>query len=158
MKSIFLFLFALIGIQSLQAKGLNFIVENYMEIKDGLVSSSRDKVTTSAASFLSQIDSFKTESLTSKEKKVYNKVKSDLISSLTSIKKAKNIADQRKTFADLSDAIKKLMSEIKHVDRIVYRFYCPMKMELWFSYSKEVKNPYFGQQMLNCGSLEETYQ
>jgi hypothetical protein len=41
----------------------------------------------------------------------------------------------------------------------VYKAYCPMANNnqgaTWLSDSKEIRNPYFGDKMLKCGSLKE---
>ena len=40
----------------------------------------------------------------------------------------------------------------------VYKQYCPMAFNntgaYWFSNSKEIFNPYFGEKMLKCGRVE----
>ena len=44
----------------------------------------------------------------------------------------------------------------------VYVQYCPMafndKGASWISSSKEIRNPYFGDKMMNCGEVKETIQ
>jgi hypothetical protein len=44
----------------------------------------------------------------------------------------------------------------------VYVAYCPMANNNeganWLSNDKEIKNPYFGDKMLRCGSVMETIQ
>jgi hypothetical protein len=44
----------------------------------------------------------------------------------------------------------------------VYVAYCPMANNNeganWLSNDKEIKNPYFGDKMLRCGSVKETIQ
>lgn len=44
----------------------------------------------------------------------------------------------------------------------IYMQYCPMafnnKGAYWFASDKEVMNPYFGDQMLHCGSVKETFK
>ncbi|MBA4058359.1 MAG: hypothetical protein C0490_26815, partial [Marivirga sp.] len=45
---------------------------------------------------------------------------------------------------------------------ILYLEYCPMANNnegaYWLSNEKEIKNPYFGDKMLKCGSVKETIQ
>ncbi|MDC6388873.1 hypothetical protein PP182_09290 [Maribacter sp. PR1] len=38
----------------------------------------------------------------------------------------------------------------------LYYQYCPMQDANWLSKDKTVKNPYYGSQMLSCGSTVET--
>ena len=44
----------------------------------------------------------------------------------------------------------------------LYIEYCPMANNnegaFWLSNEKEIKNPYFGEMMLKCGSVKETLQ
>ncbi|MBC6491569.1 hypothetical protein BC349_10955 [Flavihumibacter stibioxidans] len=46
--------------------------------------------------------------------------------------------------------------------RTLYHAHCPMANNnqgaLWLSESMEIKNPYFGSEMLTCGSIEEQIQ
>jgi hypothetical protein len=46
--------------------------------------------------------------------------------------------------------------------RVLYHDHCPMARNnqgaLWISELKEVKNPYFGAEMLECGRVEEVIQ
>jgi hypothetical protein len=34
--------------------------------------------------------------------------------------------------------------------------YCPMKKASWLSDSKDIRNPYYGANMLDCGSVKTT--
>ena len=70
-----------------------------------------------------------------------------------------NIATQRAKLGTLTaavyDAVKKANPE-----NPVYYAYCPMannnKGGYWLSEKKEIANPYYGSQMLKCGSVKET--
>ena len=43
----------------------------------------------------------------------------------------------------------------------LYQDFCPMandcKGAIWISEVKEIKNPYYGAEMLSCGSLKKTF-
>jgi Cu(I)/Ag(I) efflux system membrane fusion protein len=45
-------------------------------------------------------------------------------------------------------------------DKTTYYQYCPManrdKGAYWFSETDEIRNPYFGEDMLGCGETRET--
>jgi hypothetical protein len=42
----------------------------------------------------------------------------------------------------------------------IYKQYCPMAFEgkgdYWYSNSKDIFNPYYGNKMLKCGRVQET--
>lgn len=44
----------------------------------------------------------------------------------------------------------------------IYKQYCPMAFHnegaYWFASDKEIMNPYFGEEMLHCGAIEETFK
>ena len=54
-----------------------------------------------------------------------------------------------------------LLVEKVGTDQVVYKQYCPMADEdrgaYWLSKEKEVLNPYFGDAMLKCGEVKESY-
>lgn len=70
-----------------------------------------------------------------------------------------NLDDQRKLFSTLSDEMKSLVKDGKLSAGMIYLEYCPMANKntgaFWLSNEKEIKNPYFGDAMLKCGSVKE---
>jgi len=75
-----------------------------------------------------------------------------------SIAAEENLENQRKLFPLLSDQLYHTLMKFQ-VDVTAFRQYCPMAMDnegaYWLSTSKEIRNPYFGDQMLTCGSVKE---
>ena len=74
------------------------------------------------------------------------------------IKKKVEIEAARQVFDRLSTALisylKKVDQKEKH-ERIAYVYYCGMKKKSWLQNNKDVKNPYAGSKMLECGVLQE---
>ncbi len=72
------------------------------------------------------------------------------------ISNTESIEKQRKAFIKASDAVIKSI-ETFGIGVKVYKHFCPMaannKGAFWASINKEVLNPYYGNQMLNCGSV-----
>jgi Cu(I)/Ag(I) efflux system membrane fusion protein len=70
----------------------------------------------------------------------------------------KDIEKAREVFSPLSDQLYHTLKKFK-VPVNGYRQFCPMAMNnkgaFWLSISEEIRNPYFGDAMLNCGSVEE---
>ncbi|GAA4807018.1 DUF3347 domain-containing protein [Olivibacter ginsenosidimutans] len=73
---------------------------------------------------------------------------------------ATDLQKQREAFATLSDA---LVAQIKAEGVASGEFYlahCPMAANNdganWISPSKNIRNPYFGEKMMTCGSITET--
>ena len=70
-----------------------------------------------------------------------------------------DITQQRRHFAEINADIKNLLA-ITGSDRVLYEQYCPMYNDnsggAWLSASEDIKNPLFGSQMLNCGTVKQT--
>jgi Cu(I)/Ag(I) efflux system membrane fusion protein len=85
---------------------------------------------------------------------------SDLKDNLQNISGTNNLEKQREYFEPVSDKFYELLKTAGTSGETVYRQYCPMafndKGAYWLSSEKEIRNPYFGDAMLKCGSVKET--
>ena len=83
-----------------------------------------------------------------------------LKSSLTEIDRARTIASQREHFANFSQALYQSVKSFGTAGETAYYQYCPMANDnqgaYWLSDNKKIRNPYFGDKMLTCGSTKET--
>jgi hypothetical protein len=71
----------------------------------------------------------------------------------------KDLAAQRSPFNNLSSEVERLLKGGKLASGTVYKQYCPMANSgnggYWLASEKEVKNPYYGNEMLSCGEVKE---
>ena len=138
---------------------LKTIFESYFALKDALVKSDGKLVSTLAKDVLANINSVKMEKLSSEEHTVWMKVMSSLKSNTEKIAATTIIEKQRVVFMDLSANFYALLKVSKQ-DYSIYYQNCPMyndgKGANWLSKENEVKNPYYGSQMLTCGKTVET--
>ncbi|WP_020602818.1 DUF3347 domain-containing protein [Spirosoma spitsbergense] len=72
------------------------------------------------------------------------------------ISKTGDVAAQRKEFKILSTNMIALAKATKPAKTYVQ--YCPMVKASWLSERKDVKNPYYGNDMLTCGSTKEVIE
>lgn len=76
------------------------------------------------------------------------------------IAETKSADHQRDHFNTLSDNVYTLVKATDAGESKLYRQYCPMAMNnngaYWLSAEEEIRNPYFGDKMLKCGSVKET--
>ncbi|HZH71216.1 MAG TPA: DUF3347 domain-containing protein, partial [Mariniphaga sp.] len=81
---------------------------------------------------------------------------------LKNIESTTDIEKQRAQFNTLSNNIIDMTESFGLEADIVYKQYCPMAFDdagaHWLSESDEVLNPYFGDMMLHCGEVQETYK
>ena len=75
------------------------------------------------------------------------------------IKAAADIDAKRSLFNALSENLTNYLKQGKLASGVIYRQYCPMANNdqggYWLSSEKEIRNPYYGDQMLKCGTVEE---
>lgn len=80
----------------------------------------------------------------------------------TKISTTEDLKTQRVHFTALSSDIVDLMKHADVNSGILYVQYCPMANEgaggYWLAAEKEVRNPYYGDEMLNCGEVKETIE
>ncbi len=71
----------------------------------------------------------------------------------------KNIKKQRDFFVTLTSEIEKHIANAEITSGEVYKQFCPMAFGgeggYWLSDSKEIRNPYYGNKMLTCGTVKQ---
>ncbi|SEL14542.1 DUF3347 domain-containing protein [Parapedobacter koreensis] len=129
------------------AKPIDGVLQAYFALKDALVANKPSEVPALTKALAKQLEGISTP----EAKKT---------SSLTAeVGKAKSIADQRAKFATLSESMYTLTKANLPSDSVYYQ-HCPMynqgKGANWLSPEKAIRNPYYGDMMLTCGSVVET--
>lgn len=75
---------------------------------------------------------------------------------------ATSLADQRTAFTALSTKMADFVKSRELKEGKVYLGYCPMANGntggSWLTASNEIRNPYFGDKMLKCGTIKETIE
>jgi len=71
-----------------------------------------------------------------------------------------NIDNRRKSFQMVSEAMYDLVRTVKYDQHTLYHQFCPMAFNnqgaYWLSNSAEIKNPYFGKAMPDCGETKDS--
>ena len=138
---------------------LKSVFDAYFSLKDALIQSDGKTASIKAKALLDLLNSVDMNNLNEKEHLVWMKVMNDLKFDAGHIEETKDVSHQRGHFTSLSTNMYKLIKVTKNETPIYYQ-HCPMyddgKGANWLSKEKAVKNPYYGSQMLNCGSVQET--
>lgn len=125
------------------------LIKSYYDIKNSLVTGDAKLTASSATGFI--------EVLNGVDYKIISEGNVNaLLKDATAISESKDINEQRKTFENLSLNMTELAKAVDLSDESIYQMYCPMKDAYWLSSEKEIKNPYFGNSMLNCGKVVDT--
>ena len=121
------------------------VVDGYLSLKDALVASNPQEAQAKATSMLEVIDA--TNMM-------------DLQQSTKQIAAAPDLETQRAYFDSLSVQLYDYVEAQQSSERTLYKQYCPMAFNnrgaYWLSNAKEIRNPYYGDKMLQCGRVEET--
>ncbi len=130
----------------------------YFSLKDALVSTNGNMAATQAASLSQAIDQVKMGDLSTTQHSVWMKFLPKMSADTKSIKDITDTEKQRTHFVTLSKNMYEVMKVVKP-ETAVYLDHCPMyndgKGADWLSKEKGIKNPYYGKQMLTCGSVKE---
>jgi hypothetical protein len=138
------------------------IVSNYLKIKNALMKDDSKAAANASKSIVVTLNEVGTNSLDAKQMKKYNDIADDAKEHAGHIgNNAGKIDQQRAHFAILSKDVNDLIKTFGTKQKL-YQDYCPMydegKSGYWISEIKEIRNPYYGSEMLSCGRIEKTIQ
>jgi hypothetical protein len=130
-------------------KQLSELLNSYYGIKNSLVAGNASTASLKSQEFVKTANSI--------DYKIISEGNINaLLKDATAISESKDINQQRLRFANLSTNMYNVAKAIKLTTEPVYYDYCPMKKSYWLSSDKTIKNPYYGNAMLTCGSVKET--
>ncbi|MFV8345033.1 DUF3347 domain-containing protein [Flavobacterium sp. ZB4P13] len=139
---------------------INEIVSSYLKLKNALVKDDSKGAANAGKALYATFN--KVNSNTILDKKLKNKYNDIVAEAKEHVKhigdNAGKMDHQREYFALLSKDMNDLIKTFG-TDQKLYQAYCPMYNEgkngYWISETKEIRNPYFGSEMLNCGRIVE---
>lgn len=134
------------------------VIDSYLELKNDLVADNDKDAARAAKDLVNSFDNIDNSSITVEKISEFKEIIEDAREHADHISKNRgNIEHQREHFEMLGTDIKDLIA-IAGADRTLYQIYCPMynnkKGGTWLSASNEIKNPYYGSKMLNCGEVK----
>ena len=135
------------------------VVSAYLQLKNALAADDSKEAATAANELTAAIRNLGGSALGSEQKIIYNEVNAEITEHAEHIAaNAGNIKHQREHFDPLSQDIFDLVKSVKP-SQVLYKDFCPMyndkKGAIWLSETKGIKNPYYGKEMLTCGTVEE---
>lgn len=131
------------------------VLESYIQMKDAFVASDPIQVAGYAKMTSKALKSIQIKDLGTMEQAHVTKS----IEMLDAISENDVLENQRTHFVLLNENIVPITMNIEGVDPMLYVQKCPMannnKGAVWLSAKKDIQNPYYGAQMLTCGSVIE---
>ena len=142
----------------------DLLLSSYYSLKDALVASDSIKANLAASQLLVNADSLKIDEIKGDTsgmiKETAATFTSTIHSSAEALQKETSLEEKRKDFEMITDALWSLTRTVKYDGAKVYYNFCPMafnnKGAYWMSNSSKIQNPYFGEKMLECGSVEDS--
>lgn len=144
------------------ASSIKETMDHYLHVKNGLAGDNAAEAAKGATALGAALQKVDKSLFTPEQKAAYDKVAGGLKEQAQAIAaNAGDIKKQREHFIALSESAYNLAKAFGG-GRPLYHDHCPMARNnqgaLWLSETKEIKNPYFGAQMLECGTVEEVIQ
>lgn len=143
-----------------QASGfMHRLTQDYLGIKNGLFKDNGQEAARFADSMFMVLATVDKSMFTAEEKKIYDENEADLKENAEHIgKNGKNIKHQREHFMDMSEEMYSLVKAFGG-GMPLYKQYCPMANNgngaMWIGESDQIKNPYYGAEMPECGDVKE---
>lgn len=132
---------------SFEDKQVSEAVNAYLGLKDALVETNGEKAKEAANELLSILGNSSIDG------------KSEMEAEVKKIAGTTDTDAQRGSFDVVSNQMIQLVKSSVLTEGKLYKQYCPMAKNnegaFWLSVSNEIRNPYFGDKMLKCGSVEE---
>jgi Cu(I)/Ag(I) efflux system membrane fusion protein len=130
------------------------VLAAYFDLKDGFVNTNVEEIKAAASKMLQSTKNLKISNLGAMEAEHLKKIRS----MLEAISENNDIENQRDHFIVLSEKIIAFASNMETLEKPLYIQHCPMVNNNegadWLSLSEEIRNPYFGEVMMNCGDTQ----
>lgn len=137
------------------------IITGYLQLKNALTKDNGKDAAIAGNSIVATLNKVDKTALATSQQKAYADLQDDLKENAEHIgANANKIAHQREHFVMLSKDIADLIKVFGNSGQTLYKDFCPMandgKGAIWISETKEIKNPYLGSKMPDCGTVKET--
>lgn len=135
------------------------LVNQYLQIKNALANDNGSGAASGGKAFVDAMDKINTTAFTPEKKKTWDDISDDAKEMAEHIgANADKLEHQREHFEMLSQDVYDLIKTFG-AGQTLYKDFCPMynnkKGASWLSETKEIKNPYLGKEMPDCGTVKE---
>lgn len=131
------------------------VLNDYFNLKNALVGDDNGKAKELGATLATSLGNFDASQYNDTQQSELKDIVEDAVEHAEHISES-DIAHQREHFKVLSKDVIDMVA-ITGAEMKLYEQFCPMYDggSAWLSLSKDIKNPYYGSQMLNCGKVQK---
>ncbi len=138
---------------------MNTVMNAYFQVKNALANDDAKAAATAGNEVAAAITNVDVSGFNEAQKKMYEEVKPEIKDHAEHISSnSDKIAHQREHFETMSKDLYDLV-KVSGTSQTMYYTHCPMynnnKGASWLSEVKEIRNPYLGKKMPDCGTIKE---
>lgn len=153
------------GVDKKFVSALENFIDQYMAVKNALVKDNPGEAKKKALLAIKELEVIDSEFLKQGElRKIWKKQSGLMHDALTQLSDTEELVVQRRNFGTLSTALSETIDIFgwnSVSEEKLYLEFCPMvdnnKGGYWLSFDEEIKNPFFGESMLQCGEVVKTF-
>lgn len=143
-------------------RNVSQLVDEYIKLKDAMVASDPAAAKSAASNMLEMANAMPVATLQGEQKSYAEERVDEIKQSVSGIAETNDLGEQRQNLELVSEATFALAKAFGGSDKTLYYQHCPMAFNdqgaYWLSTNKEIRNPYFGDSMLKCGTNEEIHR
>jgi Cu(I)/Ag(I) efflux system membrane fusion protein len=141
---------------------ITVVAEAYFEVKNALVDDNADAAKTASTKLKNVLSKVDMKLLQGQAHDHWMALEKQLSDAAGMTEKAEDIDSQREYFEKLSEQVLEMTESFGlEIDK-TFKQFCPMAFDdkgaYWLSEMEEIRNPYFGDDMLTCGEVKESYR
>jgi hypothetical protein len=142
-------------------KALMEVVNNYYDLKNGLVATDARKADAGARALVASAESLKRQRVSDSVDQITVQLDTIINASNRILSMMDESTEVKRIhFEKVSDATYALVKAAELKNAGIYRQYCPMafndKGAYWLAAEEKINNPYFGKKMLTCGEVVDS--
>lgn len=134
-------------------------ISDYIQLKEAFVSADLSKIENNMRQLRISIESVDSGLLEERALEAWGSHRKVLLTSLDQMEKVGSLEAKRLHFSHISEAVYCSARSFNSEGGRLFTAYCPMALNsrgaFWLSDSREIRNPYVGQEMLTCGKVRE---
>ncbi len=148
------------SVSNTHKKEIGALIDAYLSLKDAFVMSDKKATKKAVVAFSKRLEHVSVPKEENAEK-FWKKQRRALENHSQKLEKAEDLEDQRMQFGHMSVLLIKTVKAFGREDEMLYLQYCPMAFDdkgaAWLSREENIRNPYFGNKMMRCGVIKETF-
>ncbi|MBP3192097.1 DUF3347 domain-containing protein [Natronogracilivirga saccharolytica] len=143
------------ALEDTAAERFDSVLEEYLALTDALVASDTERAASNSELFYDAVQSFQQTDIDASLRADVGILNMTLLEMSDIITGSTDIEEQRGAYETLSETMIAMVQRLGHQRDTLYHQRCPMVNDGdgdWLSTKEEIRNPYHGDRMMNCGS------